>query len=205
MSNSADLRVRPPGFELFSAPLRVAFDPNTFERVEFAYIAAKFGHYGQKRRDGRRYFDHPKEAAWIYIDELGGRDPEVIIDILLHDLPEDSYLLSIYRIKLNFGIDRALDAQALKKLPKGKESTVQYLGRIVIRGPRTILAKLCDRCSNLRDMKSSSKNDRQRQLVETEEYHLPILIPALREHGGEWAQYADLMEQKIKDALNSLR
>lgn len=58
---------RPPGYELFFAPLQVMFDPNTYERIRFAYIASKFGHDKQTRDDGSRYFDHPKAAAWIYI------------------------------------------------------------------------------------------------------------------------------------------
>ena len=110
-----NLKQRPPGYELFFAPLAVAYDPTTYENVQFAYFASKYGHAGQVRDDGSRYFDHPKAAAWIYIDELGGRNARTIMDILLHDLSEDTYLLSPYRIALNFGEDVALDVRALTK------------------------------------------------------------------------------------------
>ena len=153
---------RPPGYELFFAPLHVSLDQNDLERINFAYMASKYGHAKQIRDDGTRYFDHPKAAAWIYIDELGGRDPRAIIDLLLHDLSEDAYLLSPYRLFVNFGEDIALDVRGLTKLPKGKETTEEYLGRVVVRGPWAIVAKLCDRLHNLRSLKSSTPEKRKR-------------------------------------------
>jgi (p)ppGpp synthase/HD superfamily hydrolase len=195
---------RPPGYELFFAPLAVELAPNDFERVQFAYISSKYGHLDQVREDGSRYFDHPKSAAWIYVDELGGRDPRTIIDILLHDMSEEAYLLSPYRLSLNFGKEIALDVRALTKLPKGKETTTQYLGRIIARGPETIVAKLCDRLHNLRTLAARDIEKRRAQVDETREYHLRLLIPALRSHGGVWAGYADKLEQKILDAIGKV-
>ena len=192
---------RPPGYELFFALLQVALNPNDYERIQFAYFASKYGHAGQIRDGGSRYFDHPKAAAWIYISELGGRDPRVIIDNLLHDLSEDTYLLSPYRISLNFGVDIALDVRALTKLPKGKETTAEYLGRIIAQGPWAILAKLCDRLHNLRTLKECTEEKRTEQIAETLEYHLPLLLPALHKHGGPWTEYAGALEQKIHEAI----
>ncbi len=199
MGKSVD---RPPGYELFFAPLEVKLDPIQFERVRTAYIFSKHGHDGQTRDDGTRYFDHPKAAAWIYIDEFGGCDPEQIINILLHDVSEDTYLLSPYRISLNFGEDRALDIRALTKLPKGKESTEDYLARVCARGPRAIFAKLCDRLHNLRDLDACTVEKRVAQIKETERYHLPLLIPRL--HNTDWHDQAELMERKIIGAITGL-
>lgn len=196
------LQQRPPGYELFFAPLQIVLEPNDYERVHFAYCASKYGHAEQVRDDGSRYFDHPKGAAWIYIAELGGRDPRVIVDALLHDLSEDSYLLSPYRIGLNFGVEIALDVQALTKLTKGMETTKEYLRRRVIgRGPWAILAKLCDRLHNLRTLHGCPEGKRHAQIEETRTYHLPLLIPALRVCGGQWAAHADTMERLVLDAI----
>jgi GTP diphosphokinase / guanosine-3',5'-bis(diphosphate) 3'-diphosphatase len=195
---------RPPVYEMFFAPLQVIFDPNTHERVEFAYIASKFGHHKQVRDDGSRFFDHPKGAAWIYISELEGKDPEVIINILLHDIQEDSYLLSPYRIALNFGTERALDVRALTKLPKGKETTEEYLSRIIARGPRAIVAKLCDRLHNLRNVKRCTPEKRKRQVIETNEYHGPLLIPALHGYGSPWKEQAECLDTLLEQALEKL-
>ncbi len=149
------------------------------------------------RDDGTRYFDHPKAAAWIYIRELGGRDPRVIID-LLHDMSEDQYLLSPWRLALNFGPDIALDIRALTKLPKGKETTEDYLRRVIAQGRCAILAKLIDRLHNLRDAHDVEKHTRQ--VTETKSCHLPMLIKALKSHGVSWVY----IEDEINKACSSL-
>ncbi len=198
-------RLRPPPYELFFAPLQVVLTPNDFERVRFAYIASKYGHSGQVRDDGTRYFDHPKATAWIYIDEFGGRDPELIINMLAHDLQEDTYLLSPYRFAINFGVERALDLRALTKLPKGKETVEQYLKRVTARGFRTIIAKLVDRLHNLRTLHTCTPDKQVRMIEETKSYHIPMLLEALRECGEPWAVMADRMEEKFEEVLASLQ
>lgn len=193
---------RPPCREIFFAGLQVFLSPDDHERVQFAYIASKYGHAKQVRDDGTRYFDHPKGAAWIYLSELKGRDPRLIIDILLHDLSEDAYLLSPFRIGMNFGEDIAHDVRALTKLPKGKETTDQYLNRIVAQGPWAITAKLCDRLHNLRSLRGCAEEKKNAQIEETKNYHLPILISPLRNsHGKHWEQYARALEGKITEVL----
>jgi (p)ppGpp synthase/HD superfamily hydrolase len=196
---------RPPGYELFFAPLQVMLNPRDLENVEFAYQASKHGHEGQLRDDGTRYFDHPKATAWIYIKELGGKDTRIIIDALLHDISEDSKLLSPYRIALNLGEDIALDVGAMTKLPKGKEDTRTYLGRIIDRGPHAITTKLLDRANNNRSLYGCTPEKRQKQIEETDTFHRPILVPALRLYGGEWRMHADALDAKMQEALDMYR
>lgn len=193
-----------PVYDLFFLPLVVVHDPNTIELMSFAYISSKYGHAMQVRDDGSRYFDHPKSAAWIYINELGGRDPRVICDILLHDLREDSRLLSTYRVNLNFGTDIALDLCSLTKLQKGKETQEEYLQRIIARGPWTILSKLCDRLHNIRSLGGCAPEKQKRQVIETRDVLMPLLLNALQLCGGDWAMYAFNLEFKLKEALLSL-
>jgi len=195
------LTTRLPGFELFFAQLAVELNPTDLEMVQFAYIASKYGHALQLRDDGTRYFDHPKTVAWIYMQELAGRNARIISDALLHDVLEDTYLLSTYRININFGKDIALDVRALTKLLKGKEITEEYLRRVIERGPWAILVKLIDRLHNLRSVAGCTEEKRLRQIAETNKYHLPMLIPALRSHGGEWGSLAATMEMKINEAI----
>lgn len=197
----AETERRPPGYELFFAPLQIALNPSEHERVQFAYFASKYGHAGQVRDDGYRYFDHPKAAAWIYISELNGRDAHIIINALLHDISEDAYLLSPYRIGMNFGEEIALDLRALTKLPRGKETTREYLERVIARGPRTIVVKLCDRLHNLRTLHRRPEEKRLAQIEESLSYHVPLLIPTLRTYGTPWIMYADALEQKIAEAI----
>ncbi len=190
-----------PGYELFLAPLAVSLDPNECEMISFAYIASKYGHARQKRDDGTRYFDHPKAAAWIYIDELGGRDSRMICDLLLHDIQEDAYLLSSHRMALNFGEDIALDVRALTKLTKGKETTAEYLERIIKRGPHAILCKICDRLHNLREVGSCTPEKQAKQVKETREYHLPLLLPALIKCGSPWESYTGHLQREMCHVL----
>jgi len=196
---------RPPGYELFFAPLQISLTPAEYESVQFAYFASKYGHAGQRREDNTRYFDHPKSAAWIYISELGGRDARVIILLLLHDISEDAYLLSPYRISLNFGKDIALDVRAVTKLLKVKEDLKTYLERVVLQGPYAILAKLCDRLHNLRTLGACSSKKRRSQIEQTEACHAPILLPALRAFGAPWAGYADILEPLLFEAMEAYR
>ncbi len=191
---------RPPGYELFFAPLVVVLSPAEIERIQFAYFVSKYGHAKQFRDDGSRYFDHPKAAAWIYIKELNGRNQRIITDLLLHDLSEDTYLLSSYRISMNFGVDVALDVRAVTKLRRG-EGTEEYLRRVVARGPSAIVAKLCDNLSNMRTLSGCTEEKQKRKKGETKNYHIPILIPPLRACGGEWKKVANFLENKIKRAI----
>ena len=195
---------RPPRRLQFFAPLEVALTPDERERVLFAYTASKYGHAAQVRDDGSRYFDHPKGAAWIYISELGGLDDRVIIDILLHDLCGDTHILSLYRVRVNFGKDIALDVQALSKLKGVQEPTADYLARIVGRGSHAIIAKLLDRLHNVRTGQLRPSEKREELIRETREYHLPTFIPALRQYGGKWTEYAGRIEAMFSEALAAL-
>lgn len=192
---------RPPGYELFFAPLQAKLDPTSQEMLQFAYTTSKYAHKGQLREAGTRYFDHPKAAAWIYITELGGRDTRAIAVILLHDVPEDCYLLSPYRMHLNFGEHIANDVRALTKLPPGKETITQYLQRIIDQGPWATLAKLCDRLHNIRTLGHCSPQKQRKQITETKKYHLAMLVPALVRCGEPWASHALELDRKIREGI----
>lgn len=197
--------VRPPPRELFFTPLNVSLLPGEVEKIEFAYQCSKYGHAKQTRSHGGRYFDHPKSAAWIYIHELGGRDVRIIIDLLLHDLKEDQFLLSTYRTSLNFGTEIALDVMAVTKLAEGKETVEEYLLRVILGGPWSILCKLIDRLHNIRELRACSKEKIKKQVFQTENFHLPLLVPALASHGVEWKEVANKVSAMITLELESFK
>jgi (p)ppGpp synthase/HD superfamily hydrolase len=195
MSQNKAPKKRPPPCEIFFQALHLELNPTEFERIQAAYYFSKYGHAKQVRDDGSRYFDHPKGAAWIYISELSGRDPNIIILLLIHDLSEDQKLLSPYRVAINFGVEVAHDLAALTKLPKGKEGTSEYLMRVIDRGPRAIVAKLIDRLHNLRDVHDKEKHERT--ILESQKYHIPLLIPALQDHGSKWTRYVEFFKREL--------
>jgi (p)ppGpp synthase/HD superfamily hydrolase len=194
---------RPPGRISFFSFLEVFLNPKPIEAVKAAYALSKGGHAKQKRKDGSRFFDHPKAAAWIYVHELGGRDVLIILLLILHDMQEDTYLLSFFRIRLNFGQETALDLFAVTKIEG--ETFEESMTRVVERGLRTIIAKFCDRLHNLRTLGVCSLEMQHEQIEETEIILMPILLPALRAFGGKWIEVADLLEEKMNEAIKAIK
>jgi (p)ppGpp synthase/HD superfamily hydrolase len=195
---------RPPSRERFFAPLEVVLDPGEFERVQAAYELSKAGHAKQVRDDGTRYFDHPKSTAWIYINELGGRDPDVIIMLLLHDIPEDTFLLSFYRIRVNFGVVTATRVRAMTKMNKESETFEENIDRIIAVDVEAVLGKLLDRLHNLRTLCNCSVEKQKRKIKESKEIVLPRLLAKLRSYGGQYVMYADHIEREAKKAMDAV-
>src|SRR5687767_4419926 len=68
-----------------------------------AYEMAETVHEFQKRPDGTPYFWHPSRVAKIVVDELNISDTAIICAALLHDVLEDSQVLSSEILEYNFG------------------------------------------------------------------------------------------------------
>lgn len=190
---------RPPGRELYFNRLSMILKPGDLELVQIAYRLSKYGHARQKRDDGSRYFDHPKEVNWIYVDELGGQLARVMICNLLHDIIEDQFMLSRFVIRRVFGPRSADDVLAITKL-KG-EPVQGYLGRVIQQGPITMVSKLCDRLHNNRSVRGVDPEKIERTRRSTREYHLPMLVPELKRHGGLWAKHAVKLEELMEEAM----
>ncbi|TSC52685.1 MAG: (p)ppGpp synthetase, RelA/SpoT family [Parcubacteria group bacterium LiPW_41] len=155
----------------FMAKLEPIMSPKELEAIETAYILSKYGHRGQERDDGTRYFEHPKSVAHILIEELKVNDAQTIIMALLHDVLEDSHILSPYRIELNFGKEVVIGLKLLTKKPKEG-----YFKRLSIYGDnKTILVKLCDRLHNLRTLKNCTREKQKTQIEETRNHLLPLV------------------------------
>ena len=190
---------RPPGRVQYFERIGKFLDPLDLERVQTAYQLSKYGHARQKRHDGSRYFDHPKEVNWIYVDELGGRSARLMICNLLHDTIEDQFLLTFNVIRRLFGPAIARDVHAISK--QESELTLEYLRRVIERGPYTTTSKLCDRLHNNRSLRGVDPEKIERTRRSTREYHLPMLIPALKRHGRPWATHAVKLEELMEEAM----
>lgn len=202
--SSNEYRKRPPPEEVFFAPLLRDKSPQELEAIGFAWDCTEKGHEGLFRDDGSPQADHPKAAAWIYIDELGGRDTRIIIVILLHDhREEETKLLSEYRIKLNFGDEIADNVDGLTKRPG--ETRIDFLNRVIAAGVIAIMAKLSDRLHNMRTLDACATEKQAEQTKETLEIDMPMLIPALRKFGGENEHFATIYEVLINEAIAPYR
>jgi GTP diphosphokinase / guanosine-3',5'-bis(diphosphate) 3'-diphosphatase len=155
----------------FMAKLEPIVSPKALEFIETAYVLSKYGHRDQIREDGQtRYFEHPKSVAWIAINELKITNWQTIVMALLHDVLEDSHILSPYRVELNFGKEVVVGLRLLTKKPK-----TGYLNRLETYGDtKMITVKLCDRLHNLRTLHGCTKAKQQRQIEETRKYYLPL-------------------------------
>lgn len=152
------------------------------ERLDYAYDMAKYGHRNQFRESGARYFEHLRATAIILIDELGVSDVDVIIAALLHDMLEDSFLLTPDRIKVTFGERVATLVSAVTKPKKSDqrftsdhERHLWYFEKLKTASPEAKLIKLADRLQNMRTLDSCSLEKQSRKISETREVYIPLI------------------------------
>jgi GTP diphosphokinase / guanosine-3',5'-bis(diphosphate) 3'-diphosphatase len=157
----------------FLGRLRPVLTESELENVETAYAFSKYAHRGQERASGVRYFEHPKAVAWIIVDELRFIDWSMIAMALLHDVLEDTYLLSRRRMEINFGRDVAVGIQLLSK--QKNDAHLEYIDRLRTYGSwQTMVVKMADRLHNLRTLDACEPAKRARKRAETREHYLPI-------------------------------
>jgi len=158
--------------EQFMERLKPYFTVSEMNDIEAAYFFCKYAHRGQKRDDGRRYFDHPRAVAWILIDELGIDDADAVIIALLHDLQEDSFIMTEARIEINFGRTVALGVRNMSKNTTAKDN---YWPRFMSFAQwRELVCKLADRLHNLRTLSVCTTEKQRRKLLETESVIYPL-------------------------------
>ena len=189
------------GREKFLAMIRPFVLPFEIEAIETAYIFAKYGHRNQTRDCGIiRYFEHPKAVALVLINELQVYDWHAIVLALLHDIKEDSFILSWERVQINFGAAITRELKFLTKEPKaGYEKRLMQS-----ESKRVLMLKLCDRLHNLRTINSCSKEKRDKKIKETISVYLPIaeiLINRLPEKDRWRGEYLKEQISKLCQAV----
>src|SRR5436190_14378516 len=80
-----------------------------------AYEMAESVHEGQKRPDGTPYFWHPSRVAKIALTELEIHDITIITAALLHDVLEDSDVITAEILEYNFSPYTSYLVQMLTK------------------------------------------------------------------------------------------
>jgi GTP pyrophosphokinase len=196
--------------ESFMRRFRLKVRPKDIEKIDYAYDMAKYGHRNQFRESGARYFEHVRATAIILIDELGITDIEIIISALLHDMLEDSFLLTPERIKITFG-DRVSMLVNMVSKPKKSDkrftSDVErhrwYFEQVANSCVEAKLLKLADRLQNMRTLSSCSLEKQRRKIRETEEIYLPLIEDISKEY-PEKASYLSNQMQSILDKLSQI-
>lgn len=181
------------GREDFEKLLRQHFSEKDFNLIILAYRLAKNGHRGKFRDNGVRYFEHVKGTALILLNEAEIFDRDTIIIALLHDINEESFILTNWDIAHIFGnevsatIPLLTKVSAIEKKAGITKEEKEYIDKIARSDQKTKIVKLADRLHNLRDMESWSAERKQKLADETEEYILP------------WAEeMSPMLAEKIK-------
>ena len=184
------------GRQEFENLIKFSMAPLQLRRVMLAYKISKYGHKGQSRESGERYFEHPKAVALILIQELKLLDPDAIIVALLHDLAEDSFLLDWMDLEMIFGGQIVCQVRALTKEP-GKD----YLKYLLLSETSVLMVKLADRLHNLRTLGDCRPEKRAKQIKETREKYVRVieeLEKRLSDEGLGW-RAAYLRDQILKN------
>lgn len=171
----------------FEELIRKYFIPSQVHLIMMAYRFSKYGHRGQQRDGGGRYFDHPRQASVILLSQ-GVFEHEIIIATLLHDVMEDSFILTWEDLEYIFGSRVCTMVKLVTKergLPKE-----QYLPRLLSGIPEAWIVKLADRLHNMQTLGSCSREKQLKQVKETREKIMPLchkLAETFNYHQlGEW-------------------
>lgn len=149
------------------------------EEINTAYLYAKKGHQGQKRKSGEEYITHPLHVA-IYLAELNF-DIETIKAALLHDLVEDTEI-TYQDIKKTFGKEVADLVDGVTKLDKirynsREEAKADAIRKMVIamsKDIRVLILKLADRLHNIETIEFHKKWTQEKIANETLYVYAPL-------------------------------
>jgi (p)ppGpp synthase/HD superfamily hydrolase len=164
------------GREKFEKMLQFRMSPKEMQFVMLAYKLSKYAHKNQLRDDGTRYFEHPKRVA-IRLMEFGIYDYQMLVAGLLHDVPEDSFMLSFNDIELIFGERCAGMVNLLTK--RDGISFEEYMNRLKEGDFGAQIVKLVDRLDNISDLDGCSEKKKERVLKETSKYFLDWHVHSL--------------------------
>jgi len=205
-------------WDTFQARIKV-FPEDEKDKIEIAYQLSKAAHRGQKRISGERYFEHPRRASLILIDECKITNPSIICGALLHDTLEDTSLFgnptkmtarafdihSFHRISKIFYPETAeivfyvtepyIDGEIVKN--KAQAKTIKYK-RLEDCPEEALLIKMADRLDNLRTFFPKEKQKTpQEKIRETEE----ILIPIFERARGKYPKETNYLLTEINKAI----
>lgn len=144
-----------------------------------AYEMAETVHEFQKRPDGTPYFWHPSRVARIIIEELNISDVSMICAAFLHDVLEDSHVLTAEILEFNFGaytsylvamLTKDIKAEGLLREIVEKE----YVERLHNASDDAKLLKLCDRLDTFRCLEFNVKKNPIKYVMETTKHYFPL-------------------------------
>lgn len=188
--------------ERFRAAIQKHCSPDQTSLVMLAYRLAKYGHREQQRDGGERYFEHPWRVAAFLVEKLGVSDCDVIIAAFLHDILEDSFLLTLEDVRRVFG-PRVSDF--VRILTKESGEGARYFTRIASAENEVRLIKISDRRDNLRTMSVWPADRQRRYIQETRAFVIPIAEQTTPPLAGELEELCRWSEDRLARGPRSRR
>jgi len=135
------------------------FNQEECELVGRAYRFSKYGHRNQFRSTGERYFEHPK-AVCVTLLACAVKDAHVLSAALLHDILEDSFILTEEDVRHWFDPLVHRYVFLVTKKP-GIAEELYFTALSESNEPGAWLVKCADRLHNLSTLPSSEDPDKQ--------------------------------------------
>lgn len=189
------------GKQVYMQRFEPFFSGQMMRRLRGCYAFSKEGHRHQMRDDGHRFFDHARACSWIAVEELMLYDPELHITLLLHDIVEDTYLLTVESIEEFFGENTAI---MVNLLTRRKQVSIDDYVRNLRQSARArvIGAKLIDRLHNLRTLGCYPDEKRRRKVEETVTHFLPLAEQLIENVNPKYRWRAVYLRDRIQELVD---
>ncbi|MAT40024.1 MAG: hypothetical protein CL946_10520 [Ectothiorhodospiraceae bacterium] len=177
-------------------------DPAGLTTILGAYDMANSVHEFQRRLDGTPYFWHISRVAKLIIRELQMYSPDIIAAAYLHDVLEDSEIITLEVLKFNFGAYIAHIVEVLTKnirlmgIRKEQEDQ-KYLERLSFSSIDCKLVKFAERLDNYRCLEFGVKRNPFKYIDETERYYYPMAIKENNPELNYIVKAMDIVKRKL--------
>jgi (p)ppGpp synthase/HD superfamily hydrolase len=176
--------------------VRAKLDPAGLTTVLGAYEMAQSVHEYQVRNDATPYFWHISRVVRIVVRELNYYNPDVLAAAYLHDVLEDSDIITSDVIKYNFGAYVAHIVEVLTKNLKlmgilREQEDHKYIERIGYSSIDCKIIKFVERLDNYRCLEFGVKRNPFKYIDETEQHYFPM---AAKENNPKLNYVVDVMK-----------
>ncbi len=163
------------------ADVTTKLDPVGLTTVLAAYDMATSVHEYQVRTDATPYFWHISRVAKVVVQELEYYNADVIAASLLHDVLEDSEIITAEVIKYNFNSYISYIVEVLTKNFRlmgvlREQEDQEYIERINFASVDCKIVKFAERLDNFRCLEFGVKRNPFRYIEETEMYYFPMAM-----------------------------
>lgn len=177
-------------------------DPVELTTVLGAYEMAASVHEYQLRNDSTPYFWHLSRVARIVIHELEYINADVISAALLHDVLEDSDIITAEVIKYNFSAYIAYIVEVLTKNIRllgvqREQEDVEYIERLRYSSIDCKIVKFAERLDNYRCLEFGVKRNPFGYIEATERDYYPMAREERHPHLEHIVEEMDRIKRKL--------